>query len=139
VRIGTAIPAKEYPCGPWKQFGTRCVGSATTRSWKQQIADALVAAGVTQEAPGPLAMHMAWRVSARRNWMNLWKPTGDALGPILGVPHPGHPFSPNDDRITELELHLTKARDIGNEVDVGIWWRRPGAEDRASIPAAAVI
>ena len=32
---------------------------------------------------------MAFRCSLRRNWVWLWKPTGDALAPVLGFTNLG--------------------------------------------------
>jgi len=66
---------------------------------------------------------LAWRCSATRNWVWLWKPTGDAMGPVLGEPDACHPFNPNDDRIVALALHLNADPATGHEVDVAMWWR----------------
>ena len=41
------------------------------------------------------------------NYLNLWKPTIDALGPILGSDSSGREWSPDDGRITELGMHVT--------------------------------
>jgi hypothetical protein len=49
----------------------------------------------------------------------LWKPTGDAMGPVLGE---YRPFSPHDDRIVALSLHLNTDASIGHNVDIGMWW-----------------
>jgi len=57
-----------------------------------------------------------------RNWVNLWKPTGDAMGPVLGE-NPSRRFNPDDDRIVSLGLHLNLDREAGYAVDVGMWWR----------------
>jgi hypothetical protein len=66
---------------------------------------------------------LAWRCSARRNWSALWKPTGDAMGPVLGVANPDRPYHLNDDRIVDLELHRNIDDTLGNDVEVGMWWR----------------
>jgi hypothetical protein len=58
----------------------------------------------------------------------LWKPTGDALSPILGYTG-DNCFNPNDDRITSLTFHRFDDKSIGNDVHAGLWWRvaRPGS------------
>jgi hypothetical protein len=94
--------------------------------WKEKLRTAL-AATAQQLPPGEVEALMAWRCSPNRNWVNLWKPTGDAMGPILGEPDPRRPFRPNDDRITALGLHLNSDSSFGHAVAVGLWWR--GADD----------
>ena len=58
-----------------------------------------------------------------RNWLNLWKPTIDALDPLLGRAREVRDWHPRDDRITALGLHLTMDETLGNDVllqiDVG--------------------
>lgn len=56
--------------------------------------------------------------------MWLWKPTGEAMGPILGEPVARNPFDPDDGRIVALALHLNSDAAAGHSVDVGMWWRR---------------
>jgi hypothetical protein len=45
------------------------------------------------------------------------------MGPVLGVVGAHNPFSPRDDRIVDLELHLNTDASIGHDVDVAMWWR----------------
>ena len=65
-------------------------------------------------------VHLAWRCSPARNWVSLWKPTGDAMGPVRGE---YRAFSPHGDRIVALYLHLNTDASIGHNVDIGMWWR----------------
>jgi hypothetical protein len=60
-------------------------------------------------------------VSAGRNWSTLWKPAIDALGPLLGMPDPNHPFRPSDDRIVDLTLHRNVDDALGHDVVVTVW------------------
>lgn len=108
---------------PWHHVATNAGSSPTLKSWKQRLNDCLASSGVNQIPDGEsLEFHMAWRCSARRNWVGLWKPTGDALSPILG--YTGHNcFSPNDDRITSLTFHRFDDNSIGDDVYVGLWWK----------------
>ena len=97
------------------------VGSYEKIGWKQSLRRQLLDCGAREAEPGPLAMHLAWRCRSGRNWVNLWKPAGDALGPILGEPNPNKPFHPRDDRIVRLGMHLAEEVD-GNDVEVAVWW-----------------
>jgi hypothetical protein len=96
-------------------------GSPSTKVWKASLRDALRQAGVAQERPGPVTMELSFRCSPqRRNWINLWKCAGDALGPLLGEPDPRNAFNPADDRIVELALHLDADENMGNDVEIGL-------------------
>jgi len=44
--------------------------------------------------PGPVRMELGFTVGPVRGWMNLWKPTLDALGQILGHARPLVPGAP---------------------------------------------
>lgn len=97
-------------------------------AWKQQLFDGLVADGATISPSGPMEVRLAWRCSKQRNWTNLWKLTGDAMGPVLGISNPAKPFNPDDDRIVDLQMHLNVDDAVGYDVDVGVWWRRTTAD-----------
>jgi len=124
VSIGIAQPLTEAALQDERQHvSVRCSGSPQTKQWKQDLRATLLRRAVATAQPGPLEMQVAWRCSSRRNWINLWKPTGDALGPILGEPVASQPFNPSDDRIVALYLHLGRDDSLGYEVDVGVWWQ----------------
>ena len=87
--------------------------------------DSLLAGGLKPAAEGPLDMVIAFRCDPlRQAWWNLWKPTGDALGPILGEPNASTPFSPADDRVVRLEMHLCPTSGLNRVTQIGLWWRR---------------
>ncbi len=97
------------------------IGSTSATAWKTSLRDALLGAGVAEEMPGPLALEISFRCPPRRrNWVNLWKPAGDALGPLLGEPDPRSPFNPADDRVVELALHLDADDAMGDAVRVAV-------------------
>jgi hypothetical protein len=50
-------------------------------------------------------MQLCFTVGPGRNWLTLWKPTIDALGPVLCYTPAGGPWSPLDGRIVDLGLH----------------------------------
>lgn len=56
--------------------------------------------------------------------MNLWKPTIDALGALLGVSSPARPWHPQDGRVVRLSLHCLIDAALGNDVDLFIVARR---------------
>lgn len=82
----------------------RSTASAQRTAYKEQIRSVL--AGAPPIPPGPVQLQIALVVGARRNWINLWKPTIDALDPLLGRTLPDRDWRPNDGRITELALHV---------------------------------
>lgn len=100
----------------------RTTASSETAAFKQQIADALRAA---QPVPsGPVALDIVFGVGPARSWMNLWKPTIDALGALLGVSSPARPWHPQDGRVVRLSLHCLIDAALGNDVDLFIVARR---------------
>jgi hypothetical protein len=124
ISVGTAQPLTETTLrDEWQHVSVRCSGSPQAKQWKQDLRATLLRREVATAQPGPLEMQVAWRCSSLKNWINLWKPTGDALGPILGEPLASQPFNPSDDRIVALDLHLGRDDSLGYEVDVGIWWQ----------------
>ncbi|UEA25156.1 hypothetical protein LK464_03620 [Mycobacteroides abscessus subsp. abscessus] len=105
--------------------------ATTTASWdgpvaKEQVRSAL--AGVSELPDGPVGLELAFTVGPSRNWLNLWKPTIDSLGALLGHEQPFRPWNPRDGRITELGMHLDVDPSLRYEVVIGI----------AARPAAAV-
>lgn len=103
--IATATGTKRY--GPTSYFGIgqarsagpggqdtarrlRTTASAGTAAYKRQIADALRDARPVP--PGPVALEIRFGVGAARSWINLWKPTIDALGALLGAGSPARPW-----------------------------------------------
>ncbi len=107
----------------WCHLSVNAGKSPTQKSWKQRLNEA-----VEKSRPQMIAsehqveFHMAWRCATRRNWVLLWKPTGDALSPILGYTGTNK-YNPYDDRITSLTLHRICDDSIGHDVHVGLWWK----------------
>ncbi len=92
--------------------------SYETARYKEQIAQQLEAAGAVEVAPGkPLTARIAFLVGPGRNWLNLSKPTIDALGVLVG--EGTRPWAPQDGRITSLGL--IKWVDDGLQHQVRIW------------------
>lgn len=123
IAVGIAGVQGCPPPGYWHFFWCRAGSGVEKPEWKQRTRAALAAEGPGVLPPGPVEAHMAWRCSRRRNWAWMWKPTADALGPLLGEPDPAKPFHPDDGRISHLSLHLTRDESEGHNVDVAVWLR----------------
>ena len=98
--------------------------SATSHAWKAEVQAACREVATHPLPQGPVALRLRFGVSRLRNWAELWKPAIDALGPILGLPDPARPFRPDDDRITDLELHRRIDDSLKWDVMVDAWWAR---------------
>ncbi|CAN1559235.1 hypothetical protein MCEMIE22_02580 [Mycobacteriaceae bacterium] len=73
--------------------------------YKQQVRAAV--AGAPELPPGAIRLELAFIIGYTMNYLNLWKPTIDALGPLLGPGKSGGDWDPDDGRITELGMHVT--------------------------------
>jgi hypothetical protein len=65
-------------------------------------------------------LQLAFVVGPKRNWPNLWKPTFDALDPLLGRTGPDRDWHPRDGRIVDLGLHVDVDPSLGNDVVISI-------------------
>jgi hypothetical protein len=117
ARIESAVPI-QAPAPGSPSYTVRTDRSSQTTAFKQQIHDQLT--GAATVPAGPVRMQLSFTVGPRRNWLNLWKPTIDALGQILGNTSPGQSWHPQDGRIVELGLHRRVEQALGNEVLITI-------------------
>lgn len=94
---------------------------------------------------GAVTLQLSFTVGPRRNWANLWKPTIDALGRLLGRSDPGRPWHVHDGRIVELGMHCKVDAALGNDVVIAIATSsfdktadlpRTQAQSRAALAAA---
>ena len=116
IRACTAV-AVELPPGAIQKIRTDT--SSETAAFKLQIADQLAGNAVLPEGPG--ALQLSFTVGPRRVWTNLWKPTIDALGHLLGRDHTeSRPWHPRDGRIAELGLHYSVDPGMKNSVEISI-------------------
>ena len=69
---------------------------------------------------GPVQLQLAFVVGPQRNWLTLWKPTIDALDPLLGRTREDRDWHPQDGRITDLGLHVTVDASLGHDVLLSI-------------------
>ena len=83
-------------------YEVRTGASSQSHAFKEQIRDQLASGAALP--PGPVRMQISFTVGPGRNWMNLWKPTIDALGKILGNATTANRWAPLDGRIVGLGL-----------------------------------
>ena len=96
-------------------------GSYMRREWKAGMETALTDQGAAVLPPGGVHLDIRYTVGAGRNWSALWKPTIDALTPLLGTSHPGT-YNPHDGRVTYLSCHQQVVPDLGHDVLIDLWW-----------------
>ncbi|WP_122261606.1 hypothetical protein [Ornithinimicrobium cerasi] len=117
------LAAAREVTSPARAFTVRTTASAQTRTYKEQIYAAAV--NEPQLPDGPIHLQLAFVVGPRRNWITLWKPTIDALCPLLGRTRPDLEWHPRDDRITELGLHVSLDPSFGHDVVISIAAKAP--------------
>lgn len=128
VEIGIAEATSKDLDQDWRQFsGVVRNLSADKRIWKEELRSQLIKAACTKAPPGHMRMGLSINCSPRRSWYNLWKPVGDSFGPVLGEPN-SNPFHPADDRIVDLELHLSHDESLGWDVAIEAWWKNKEVE-----------
>jgi hypothetical protein len=123
-------PAAET-AGPRATYTVRTTASASTAAYKEQVRSAVVDAAAIPA--GAVQLQLSFVVGPQRNWLTLWKPTIDALDPLLGRTRDDRDWHPQDGRITDLGLHVTIDPSLGHDVLVSIAAAAaaPGTEDLA--------
>jgi len=123
LRIFSTSPSASSPTADWQHYRCKLNGSAQSKQWKRELEMSIASAGAEILPPGQVAVEIVWTASPDRNWVSLWKPTGDALSPVLGRVRPNVEFNPQDDRITSLGFHVHRTPNIGHDVRVDLWFR----------------
>jgi hypothetical protein len=67
-----------------------------------------------------VTLQVAFTVGPGRTWSNLWKPTIDVLGPVLGQDAHAKEWNILDGRITELGLYCCVDASAGHDVLMAI-------------------
>lgn len=110
-------PANET-AGPSGTYTVRTTASAQTTAYKEQVRSAVLGA---PQIPGEgVQLQLAFVVGPQRNWLTLWKPTIDALDPLLGRTREDRDWHPRDGRITDLGLHVAVDASLGHDIVVSI-------------------
>ncbi|WP_245233695.1 hypothetical protein [Micromonospora parva] len=116
VAVCPAVPVDD-PAGTYV-FDVTTTASASTRAYKEQIRDQITT-GIPLPGDG-VALQIAFVVGPHRAWPNLWKPTIDALGAILGHDDGAGEWNARDGRITDLGLHCVVDPTVGSVIRVAI-------------------
>jgi hypothetical protein len=119
-------PAHETP-GPSTTYTVRTTASAQTKAYKEKVRSAVARA--SEIHAGAVQLQLSFVVGPRRNWLALWKPTIDALDPLLGRTRDDRDWHPKDGRITDLGLHVDVDPSLGHDVVISIAARRALAGD----------
>lgn len=109
------------PAAGWRSARVGTTGSTEGPRWKEEVHRQVAAQVDDPVAPGKVEFEIAFLVGPARNWLNLWKPAIDSVGPIVG--EGDRPFAPRDDLIMELGLHRTVVSSLGNSAELRFWWR----------------
>ena len=108
------------PTSAWSRNGTRSrcdpVRALRLRSGRSRSVSLSASARPRPDWLGPVSLVVAYELTQGRNWTALWKPTIDALGPLLGSdPRVKKPFGEaRDGRITEIALTRPSPRSARN-------------------------
>lgn len=113
VGVGLAQPAADAQRA---QHLVRTTASAESSRYKEQIRAALADAELIDA--GPVHLDIVFGVGPTRSWLNLWKPTVDALGALLGQSGSSRAWHPDDGRITRLGLHRRADATLGYDVEL---------------------
>ena len=119
--VGPPQPITLLGADGWHHAHVRTTTSAGSLAWKQEIANQ-VASVEPLRTLGHAELVVAYTVGPGRAWVNLWKPSIDALGRILG-PGPRQ-WHPRDGRIVRLGLTVDTDRSLGWDVLIDLWWRQ---------------
>lgn len=112
-----AVEASRPIQTPDAAITVRTTASTSSVAFKEQVRDQIGAP--TPLSEGPVHLQIAFVVGPRRNWLNLWKPTIDSLGALLGFEGVA-PWNPRDGRITRLALHRTVDDFLGDAVTISL-------------------
>jgi hypothetical protein len=116
IGIDAAVPMPDDESPPeWLLIQT--TASIQTTAYKEQVQDGV--RGAAELPEGPVSLQLSYTVGPGRNWANLWKPTIDAMGPLLGSDS-ARPWNPRDGRIVELGLHRSVDPALRHDVLVAI-------------------
>jgi hypothetical protein len=93
-----------------------------SRAWVEELRRALTRSVSVPFPEGPVHLALHIRCSPKQNWVALWKPALDALGPILGYDRADDPHRPRTDHLTRIEFHRQLDEGMGTGVEVEYRW-----------------
>lgn len=114
ITVASALPV----ASPEAVVTARTTASVESEAFKEQVRAAVAERPLLPT--GGVHLQISFVVGPGRNWLNLWKPTIDALDPLLGRTRPDREWHPLDGRVVELGLHVSIDSAAGHEVEIGI-------------------
>jgi hypothetical protein len=93
--------------------------------WVEGLRRELAAVSPLPLPEGPVHLALGARCSAKRNWVALWKPAIDAMGPILGYDRTGEPHRPRADHLTRVAFHRHTSDEADEVVQLEYRWSGP--------------
>lgn len=124
LAVGPPSTIEPSTLASWSHAHARTTTSAGTSAWKEQVA-AQIPTSAPLPSVGAAALVVAFRVGPGRAWHNLWKPTIDTLGAVLGLTGTRR-WHPRDGRITDLGLCVGVVDGLGWDVVIDFWWEPRG-------------
>ena len=118
--LASSLSAARRPPGACRAAPS---AAPATPEWVEQLRRALSRCGSVPLPEGAVHLRVHLRCSSTRNWVGLWKPVEDAMGPILGYDHTRNPYHPRDDRLTRLEFHRQTDERLAGAVEVEYSWK----------------
>ncbi len=127
-RLAVGIAEAIDPSSEMRDFCHFSIYPKTTpakdHDFKNELHNAVAACGHSSLPDGEVELHVAWKCAlGRRSWFRLWKSTGDSMGFILGAYKRKNQFDPKDDRITKLVFQFHPDESLGDQLQIGMWWR----------------
>ena len=117
ISVGLAAPTQPSNFGQTTTLITR--RSYGNEQFKSEISDAI--ADLAPIEDGPVALHISYVTGLPRTWANLWRPTIEGLGGLLGMRNPSKPWDVDAGRIAQLALHhRSVGPSLGHSVQITV-------------------
>jgi hypothetical protein len=116
--------ASELPASRSAPAGSRTTPAAAPASpeWIEQLRRALARVEPVPLPDGPVRLLLEFACAQNRNWVSLWRPAGEAMGPILGYDRSLDAHHPRTDRLMHLEFHRRLDDRLADAVEVVYRW-----------------
>jgi hypothetical protein len=123
ARIAIGLAA-ERPASPADREGHRVAPAVAAGSppWVEDLRRTLSRAQSVPLPEGPVLLQMEFACSPDLNWVTLWRPAGEAMGPVLGYDRSREAHHPLTDRLAHLEYHRRIGERRGVPVEVHFRW-----------------
>lgn len=132
VSVGPPTPIDGDALGGWYRARANL---ASFTDFKPLVA-AQLAGRIPLPGNGSVELIVAFTIGLARAWRNLWKPSIDVLGGILG--RNGGEWAPKDERIVRLGLTYEVDASLGHGMRIDYWYRVASAGPISPSPRRVV-